>query len=520
MTGRLAVKGGKYYVVISYKDENGKYKNKWIATGLDERNNKRAATDMMREIVNQYENGTLSFAGKKQPQEAIKESDSPLFSDYLYEWLRLVKPNLQVTTYSGYRLLVKVIAPYFEEKGLRVNEIKPAHIQEFYTYLQEEKGKSPQVCKHYHAVIHRALQIAYRSDLILTNPADKVERPKYQKHKAKFYSAEQVKNLFNELQGDPYEHIYKLTTIYGMRRSEVCGLRWSSIDFDKNTLTLDHTAIQCEVNGKRVTVVKDTMKNQSSMRTLPLLPFVKDMLLKLKTEQELRREKYGTYYNPKFIDYVCVDEMGNLIRPDTLTTHFKAFLKRHNLPVIRLHELRHSCASILIACGVNMKAVQEWLGHSTFNTTADIYSHLNYSSKLGIADTLSSVFSGKPTPIEQTSPDAMSKIQKIFYSSDVEAAPKKIRNVEDEYDSWDEDYEDVDDAVFVDTTDEDEQLKNEPIESVFPELAPSSVSEFKKAKEEMNRLGFETLDEYFEYLDFKSRMEQRKNTAGSGGTSM
>ena len=90
MTGRLAVKGGKYYVVISYKDENGKYKNKWIATGLDERNNKRAATDMMREIVSQYENGTLSFAGKKQPQEAIKESDSPLFSDYLDEWLRLV----------------------------------------------------------------------------------------------------------------------------------------------------------------------------------------------------------------------------------------------------------------------------------------------------------------------------------------------------------------------------------------------------------------------------------------------
>ena len=135
--------------------------------------------------------------------------------------------------------------------------------------------------------------------------------------------------------------------------------------------------------------------------------------------------------------------MGNLIRPDTLTTHFKAFLKRHNLPVIRLHELRHTCASILIACGVSMKAVQEWLGHSTFNTTADIYSHLNYSSKLGIEDTFSSVFGGKPTPIEQTSPGAMSKIQKIFYSSDVEAAPKKPRNVEDEYDSRDEDSEDV-----------------------------------------------------------------------------
>lgn len=515
MTGRLAVKGGKYYVVISYKDENGKYKNKWIATGLDERNNKRAATDMMREIVSQYENGTLSFAGKKQPQEAIKESDSPLFSDYLYEWLRLVKPNLQVTTYSGYRLLVKVIAPYFEEKGLRVNEIKPAHIQEFYTYLQEEKGKSPQVCKHYHAVIHRALQIAYRSDLILTNPADKVERPKYQKHKAKFYSAEQVKNLFNELQGDPYEHIYKLTTIYGMRRSEVCGLRWSSIDFDKNTLTLDHTAIQCEVNGKRVTVVKDTMKNQSSMRTLPLLPMVKEILLKVKSEQERNIERYGSYYSREYLGYVCVDDVGKIVRPDTLTTHFRTFLLRNNLPLIRLHELRHSCASILIACGVSMKAVQEWLGHSTFSTTADIYSHLNYSSKLAVADTLTNVFNGKPVPKTQSDTDSMDTMQKLFSFSEVENPDdSKEKRFPTVYESWDETVEDkTEETPSI-------SLKDEPIEKVFPELPSENVSEFRKAKEEMKRLGFETLDEYFEYLEFKSRMEQRNNTAGSGGTSM
>lgn len=515
MTGRLAVKGGKYYVVISYKDENGKYKNKWIATGLDERNNKRAATDMMREIVSQYENGTLSFAEKKQPQEAIKESDSPLFSDYLYEWLRLVKPNLQVTTYSGYRLLVKVIAPYFEEKGLRVNEIKPAHIQEFYTYLQEEKGKSPQVCKHYHAVIHRALQIAYRSDLILTNPADKVERPKYQKHKAKFYSAEQVKNLFNELQGDPYEHIYKLTTIYGMRRSEVCGLRWSSIDFDKNTLTLDHTAIQCEVNGKRTIVKKDKMKNQSSMRTLPLLPMVKEILLKVKSEQERNIERYASYYSREYLGYVCVDDVGKIIRPDTLTTHFRTFLLRNNLPLIRLHELRHSCASILIACGVSMKAVQEWLGHSTFSTTADIYSHLNYSSKLAVADTLTNVFNGKPVPKIQSDTNSMDTMQKLFSFSEVENPDdSKEKRFPTVYESWDETVEDkTEETPSI-------SLKDEPIEKVFPELPSENVSEFRKAKEEMKRLGFETLDEYFEYLEFKSRMEQRNNTAGSGGTSM
>lgn len=114
----------------------------------------------------------------------------------------------------------------------------------------------------------------------------------------------------------------------------------------------------------------------------------------------------------------------------------------------------------------------------------------------------------------------MATIQKIFYASDVEAAPKVAEPVVTEYESWDEDADDEDGAVVVDTSDSDEELKDEPIESVFPELPADSVSEFKKAKEEMKRLGFETLDEYFEYLDYKARLEQRKNTAGSGGTAM
>ena len=126
MTGRLAVKGGKYYVVISYKDENGKYKNKWIATGLDERNNKRAATDMMREIVAQFEQGILPTVQKKadRTRESLSNNElreeeninSPLFSDYLWDWLEMAKPNLQITTYAVYKRRVKSIAEYFKEK--------------------------------------------------------------------------------------------------------------------------------------------------------------------------------------------------------------------------------------------------------------------------------------------------------------------------------------------------------------------------------------------------------------------
>lgn len=505
MKGRLVVKNGKYYVVISYQDESSKSKQKWVATGLDEKNNKRAALDMLRTIEAKFANGTLgansqqsqkSSALSAEQQEDVSSNDSPLFSDYLYEWLQIAKTNIQVTTYSVYKHRVEYIAAYFAEKRTRLKDLKPKDIQEFYTYMQQN-GKSVQEAHHCHTVLHRALEVAYRSDYILTNPADKVERPKSPKFKAKFYTAEQMLTLFQKLQGDPYEYIYKLTAIYGLRRSEVCGLRWSAINFENDTITLDHAVVQCEVDGKRVLVTKDKMKNQSSMRTLPLLPAVKDILLNLKREQQERAEKYGQYYNRQYRDYVCVDEVGKLIRPDTLTTHFKSFLVRNNLPVIRFHELRHSCASILIASGVSMKAVQEWLGHSTFSTTADIYSHLNFSSKLGIADTLSDILAGNTMLKRQTAPDTIETMRKIFSTAEIEkpANENHLQTFEvlDEY---------------------GEPVEENAAAEVSQDTAPDDaddLSVFKKAKEEMSRLGLETLDEYFEYLDFQERLQKRRD---------
>ena len=106
MKGRRVVKNGKYYVVISYQDENGKSKQKWVATGLDEKNNKRAAMDMLRTVEAKFVNGTLgvnsqqsqkSSVRETEQQEDVSSNDSPLFSDYLYEWLQIAKTNIQVT---------------------------------------------------------------------------------------------------------------------------------------------------------------------------------------------------------------------------------------------------------------------------------------------------------------------------------------------------------------------------------------------------------------------------------------
>ena len=374
MTGRLTVKNGKYYVVISYQDENGKNKQKWTATGLDAKNNKRAAEEVMREIVAKFNNEEPSMS---QTRTVAKEK--LLFGDYLAQWIEIAKPNLQVSTYSAYKNKIKHIATYFNERGITLQNIKPTDIQAYYAWLMEN-GKTVQACTHAHIIIRRALEIAYRTDLIPVNPAAKVEKPKSPKYEAKYYDLKQLRTLFECLKGDKYELMYKMTAFYGLRRSELCGMKWNSIDFENNTITLNSSVVQTCVNNKLVLIKKDIMKNASSKRTMPLIPEIKEALLELKDKQERNKAYFKNGYNQQHLDYVWVDDIGKLVNPNTVTCHFKSFLAQHDLPKIRFHELRHSCASLLIACGVSLKEIQEWLGHSAISTTADIYSYLNYSS--------------------------------------------------------------------------------------------------------------------------------------------
>ena len=175
---------------------------------------------------------------------------------------------------------------------------------------------------------------------------------------------------------------------YGLRRSEAIGLKWDAIDFDQNTITIRHTVTSCDLDGKRVLVASDTTKTKSSMRTLPLVPFMRERLLTLKEEQQENRRLCGRSYIKDYLEYVCVNEIGDLIKPHYVTESFPKLLKAKGMRQIRYHDLRHSCASLLLANGVPMKQIQEWLGHSDFSTTANIYAHLDYSSKLTSADAM------------------------------------------------------------------------------------------------------------------------------------
>lgn len=501
MTGRLTVKNGKYYVVISYKDEHGKNKQKWTATGLDAKNNKRAAEEAMREIV-------ANFNNEETPATKTKTAakDKILFGDYLTQWIEIAKPNLQISTYAAYKNKIKHIALYFNERGITLQNIKPTDIQTYYAWLLDN-GKTIQTCTHAHVIIRRALEIAYRTDLIPVNPAAKVEKPKSPKYEAKYYDLKQLRELFECLKGDKYELMYKMTAFYGLRRSELCGMKWNSIDFEKNTITLNSSIVQTCVNNKLVLIKKDIMKNASSKRTMPLIPEIKEALLELKNKQERNKTYFKNGYNQEFLEYVWVDDIGKLVNPNTVTFHFKTFLEQNGLPRIRFHELRHSCASLLIACGVSLKEIQEWLGHSAISTTADIYSHLNYSSKLNVANTLTNVFGGETMNLgKPDDEEAKALLTALFRGAEHEQA-------EEQEELSDEPLEAIE-STTDEMIDDGEEVIELPAETSLDDdldALEQSVNEYKKAKAEMQRLGFTDYDEYLDYLEFTQRKAARKS---------
>lgn len=327
------------------------------------------------------------YSGMLQDQLA-KGNNGLVKRKYIMEkWLEVIKSSVAVPTFASYSTSVKkIIAPYFREKEITLKNLTAKDIQEF--YLKELERVSASSVIHYHANIHKALKYAVKIDLIDSNPADKVERPKKDRFIGSFYDADEVNALLQASKGTKLEMPILFGSFYGLRRSEVIGLKWDAIDFEHDTITIRHTVTSCDIDGKRVLVAADTTKTKSSLRTLPLVPFVRERLLALKEEQKENRRLCGRSYNREYLDYVCVNEIGDLIKPHYVTESFSKLLKASGMRQIRFHDLRHSCASLLLANGVPMKQIQEWLGHSDFSTTANIYAHLEYSSKLSSADAM------------------------------------------------------------------------------------------------------------------------------------
>ena len=383
VAGHLQEKNGMFYVVLNYRDENGKRKTPWISTNLPVKGNKKRAENFMMDVRRNFVPPNVQ---RIEEREAMQKGDI-LFTDFLLKWLRVAKSTVKLTTYASYEMMAtKIIIPYFQILNIKLKELTTEDIQDFYSAQLERVSANTVI--HYHAVIHRALKYAVKIKTIQSNPAVNVERPRKEKFIGSFYDKKEINTLFDSIQGHPLEVAIKLAAFYGLRREEIIGLKWTAIDFENNTLTIQHTVTECNLDGKHIEVASDTAKTDSSLRTMPLVTNFRAMLLAKKEKQEHYRKLCGRSYCKEYLDYIFVNEMGERWKPRYLSDGFKRILEQNGLRRIRFHDLRHTCASLLLANNVPMKKIQEWLGHSDFSTTANIYAHLDFQSKISSAEAM------------------------------------------------------------------------------------------------------------------------------------
>ena len=402
ITGHLTEKNNMFYIVLNLPSANGKRNRKWISTGYPVKGNKTKATALLKETVCKANTGedvfgrTGSQKNSMSSGEIRRPSPEMLFSDYMQFWLEWKRPTWEAVTYQGYSRVVKNrIVPYFADQNIRLNELTTLDIQLFYNYLMSEQGNKGNTVLHYHANIRKALADAMKIKLITANPAADVDRPKIDNFTSNYYDADELMGLLEVFKGTRMELPVTLAAYYGLRRSVVVGLMWSAIDYKKQLITISHTVEVLADGGKGKVVAKDRTKNKASFRCLPLIPCVEELLKQTEEQQRKNRKLCGRSYNTKYLDYICVNEQGDLIKPEYVTRTFHSVLEARGMKMIRFHDLRHSCASLLLANGVSIKEIQIWLGHSNYSTTANIYAHLDVAAKQNAAESIANSLSAR-----------------------------------------------------------------------------------------------------------------------------
>ena len=351
--GSITQRGDKYRVCFDYGiDRSGRRVRKYRTFDT-----KRDATRAFNEHKVKMDKGT-----QVMPSEYT-------FAQWLDYWYKdIIMPQIEQTTAYGYRGMIEnYLKPQLGE--IRLQKLSARDIQQYYTWLMDEKGLSPNTVIKHHNLLTNTLNAAERQEYITKNPMRAVSPPKKRQREAKFYTPEQLGILLAKAVGTRLELPVYICAYLGLRRGELCGLRWSDVDLGHQTITIENTRTQA---GKKE--IEKGTKTASSTRTLSLPETLCDMLKAAKEHQQACRAEYKNAYDDN--DYVVVMEDGRPFRPNYLSELFSKFLADNDLPKIVLHELRHTFASLSNQAGIPAYNIGKALGHSTPATTQKIYTHL------------------------------------------------------------------------------------------------------------------------------------------------
>lgn len=398
-------KGMTYYVHLEWRDDNDNRHRSDIPTGYTvdipkgyqygKKTYESEVEEKRKQIEAEYISKLLAEAEIRARPEAA--ADRILFADWMTTWLNHVievgKDNgepLADTTIYGYKRVVNSdIIPYFRPTGLVLSAINRDVLEAFYKHKRDVDGLSVNSTKHLHANIRRALDYAVQKHYLTINPSLGIKFSIPQVHH-EIYNEDQLQTLVKYVRGTKFEAPIFLASAFGLRRGEALGVRWSSINFKYGFLTIDGELFEYDANSTNLHWRRRT-KTKKSARSFWLTEDQLEYFKKLKAAQDERRKAKG--YNHQWDDFVCVDNYGNIIKPNCLTHKFPLLTEKAGLPRLKLHELRHTCLSLLIIKGFDIKLVSEYAGHSTIAITADTYGHLPSISSKPLAASMGSVFS-------------------------------------------------------------------------------------------------------------------------------
>ena len=327
--GSITQRGDKYRVCFDYGiDREGNRVRKYRTFDT-----KRDATRAFNEHKVKMDKGTQIM-----PSEYT-------FAQWLDYWDKdIILPQIEETTAYGYRSMIEnYLKPQLGE--IRLQKLTARDIQQYYTWLMDEKKLSPNTVIKHHNLLTNTLNAAERQEYITKNPMRAVSPPKKRQREAKFYTPEQLGILLDKAVETRLELPVFICAYLGLRRGEPCGLRWSDVDLEHKTITIENTRTQA---GKKE--IEKGTKTASSTRTLYLPDTLCDMLKAAKEHRQACRAEYKNAYDDN--DYVVVMEDGRPFRPNYLSELFSKFLADNDLPKIVLHELRHTFASLSNQAGI------------------------------------------------------------------------------------------------------------------------------------------------------------------------
>ena len=290
--------------------------------------------------------------------------------------------NISKVTQKDYTNMLKNILPYLED--IKLTKITTFMLDNMYKKIKAgKKGKelSPKTMSHYYNLMSLMFKQAKKWKLIESNPNEEAIKPKLVKKKRNCYNNEQVITLLKCLENEniKYRTIIALTLNSGMRRSELCALRWSDIDFINNTILVDNSLKV--IDG---VVDEEKAKTEYSVRTI----YVGQTIISLLQEYKRWQDEYIIKLGDKWqgTDRIFTSPNGHHIHPDTCSDILRKVLKKYDLPRITFHELRHTCASILNSNGIDIKTISERLGHANVDITLNIYTHIFTQNKIECAN--------------------------------------------------------------------------------------------------------------------------------------